>query len=206
MEAVAAAAEGGGEGGAVEEAEEGERDDGRGEEPGERAPAQHAAASPALRRRLLHRPFSLYRAGGEVGWGSRLTSRARARGWEEKRGEQRVGGGRVAAAAPAGGSGVGCDCVMTSPGPWSGVDRRIGRVPMFVGITAAEEFGRLSRLLHVTSTRVSDPQGYPGAPGAGFLGLWSARPARRLPRASRRDGLRNAAVTAVSRMHFSSLV
>jgi hypothetical protein len=70
MEAVAAAAEGGGEGGAVEEAEEGERDDGRGEEPGERAPAQHAAASPALRRRLLHRPFSLYRAGGEVGWGS----------------------------------------------------------------------------------------------------------------------------------------
>jgi hypothetical protein len=68
MEAVAAAAQGGGEGGAVEEAEEGERDDGRGEEPGERAPAQHASS--ALRRRLLHRPFSLYRAGGGVGWGS----------------------------------------------------------------------------------------------------------------------------------------
>jgi hypothetical protein len=75
-----------------------------------------------------------------------LTSRALTRGWEEKRGERRVGGGRVAGTAPAGGSGVGCDCVLTSPGPWTGVDRRIGRAPMLVGITAAEEFGRLSRV------------------------------------------------------------
>jgi hypothetical protein len=50
------AADGGCEGGAVEEAEERERDDGRREEERERAAAEHAtpSCSPSLRRRRLH--------------------------------------------------------------------------------------------------------------------------------------------------------
>jgi hypothetical protein len=125
------AADGGSEGGAVEEAEERERDDGRREEGRVRAPAQNAAtpAGSAAMRRRRHRPpaprslapprrVSLYWPGGvgmrpcgatARGWAS---PRGRGRGrertgeavaaWETKC-ERRIGGGgsRLAGGAAA---------------------------------------------------------------------------------------------------------
>lgn len=68
----AAAAEGGAEGGAVEEAEEGEREHGRGEEGREGAAAQRAAAISVLRR--LHR-FVFLHAPRVCGRGSAASTR-----------------------------------------------------------------------------------------------------------------------------------
>lgn len=77
------AADGGGEGGAVEEAEERERDDGRREEGRECAPAKRAtsACSPALRQR--RRPHCRSRS-RRAAWRLYFTGR---RGWQRRRSE-----------------------------------------------------------------------------------------------------------------------